>query len=79
MLYFLIVLAYWERLISSGIMFVVVSPSHRNFFFITELATPLGSFLVVFLWGLGIQCALIDHYFSVFVSGLEVCMPISVL
>ena len=49
-------LVYWKRLISSVILCIVVPPSHRNFISVTELATPLGMFLV-FLWGLGAQCA----------------------
>ena len=54
---FLTVLAYWERLIYGVILSVVVPPSHRNFISITELVTPLGRFLVIFIWELGIQCA----------------------
>ena len=55
-LYFLAALVYWERLISSVILSVVVPPSHMKFLSVTELATWLGKFLV-FLWGLGAQCA----------------------
>ena len=52
-----IALAYWKGLISGVILSVVVPPSYRKFLSVTELATPLGRFLVVFIWGLDIQCA----------------------
>ena len=51
-------LLYCERWISSIVLSVVVPPSHRKFLSVTELATPLGKFLVVFHWGLGAQCVL---------------------
>ena len=38
-LYFLTVLAYWERLISGVILSVVVPPCHRKFLSVTELVT----------------------------------------
>ena len=46
------------------------TPSHRKFLSITELATPLGRFLV-FLWGLGAQCAWISLCFSVFLCRVQ--------
>ena len=79
MLDFLTALVYWEILISGVILSIVVPPSHRKFLFITELATPLGRFLVVFLWGFGIQCALMGLYFSISKSCPEVCFRSRVL
>ena len=51
MLYFLIALVYWGILLSGVILSVVVPPIHRKFLSITEFATPLGRFLVVFFFG----------------------------
>ena len=47
-----------KGLISVVSLSIVVHPKPYEFFSITELATILGRFLVVFLWGIfGIQCA----------------------
>ena len=56
-LYVLFLLHIGKGLIFAVSLSIVVHPEPLDVFFVTELATPLGRFLVVFLWGLGIQCA----------------------
>ena len=49
-------IAYGNGFISSIIQSVVVDTKAYEIFFVIELATPMWKFLV-FLWGLGAQCA----------------------